>query len=1069
MAFEMSPSIDLRGVLALAFGSVSWLALAVEWEDLRVNSVNRLPPRTYSVPLACEQDALTDDLEPKSPYVMSLNGEWKLSWSGDPSRRVKDFWRESFDDSDWFSIDVPSCVETRGFGSPGYTNEPYPHALKWPKILDRDTETPDYNPVSSYRRQFVIPDGWKGRDIILRFDGVYSAYYVWVNGRQVGYAEDSCLPSEFNVTEHVKTGCANTLCVEVYRWCDGSYLEDQDMLRFSGIFRDVTLWSKPKDGIWDFEIKTSVDGHLEVKVVDEVEKEGELRIAASLYDADFKKVGELAPLSTSTCSLNLDAPHLWSAEDPYLYTLVVRKGADIRMRRIGFKEQRIIGNTFCVNGKPIKFKGVNRHETHPDNGRTVSLEDMLTDIRLMKRYNINTVRTAHYPDHRLWYDLCDRYGLYVIAEANVEGDEPGRNEGALGRFPEWDHSIVERNVRQVLFYRNHPSVVSWSMGNETGHGDCFRHAIAEVKRIDPDRIVHWQQGNPDADIDSTMYPSVEWLERRGRLGEMATGSLEGEDGGAALVKPKHTAGKCHIMCEYAHAMGNAVGNLQEYWDVIYAHPALSGGCIWDWADQALWKYGDKVDPKTGKRLRYLAYGADWDEEPNMGPFCCNGLVDPLRRVSAKLIEVGHVYRNLIVSRSEDGFELWNRHSFTCADRFDGRWELLADGEVVAAGKLSVPPVKPLSRGKLEIPELSRVTVDGKKECFVNFAFALGEPTRWAEKGWVVARDQVKMSERVARDRPMATDSRSSSVAIVEDERFVTVKAGGTKAIFSRATGTLCLLEMGGKMILKDAAEGVVAGPRFSCMRAFVDNDAWLRDGNSFREDRKTGGFYSRGLSQPVYHARPIRVEAHKVRTIVEMTGSKSAGFTHEQAWSFSEDGAIEIENVVIPHGTMPKALPRIGLSWKLDSTLEKMRYYGRGPHENYIDRQTGAFFGVWRSTVTEQYEPYVRPQDNGYKCGVRWVEFTDEHGRGVRFSASEPLFVQALHYDMEDIEFARHRAQAKRHRVPLEPVPEVRLNLDIRQLGLGGASCGPRPLEKYVFPIQTERWKVRIQGRCSWD
>jgi beta-galactosidase len=556
-----------------------------DWENPDVNSINRLPARTYAMPLAEESAAFSDALLPETPYAVSLNGEWKIKWVGDPARRPSDFWNVDFDDSDWAAIDVPSCVELRGYGIPVYTNVRYPHKLDWPKILDRDTGTPDFNPVSSYRRTFTVPKRWEGRRVILRFDGVGSAFYVWVNGKKVGYAEDSKLPSEFDITEFVADS-ENTLAVQVFKWCDGSYLEDQDMFRYSGIFRDVTLWSLPKDGIWDFNVKTRpVEGYENWSLELEMEDGG----SASLYDADGKKVGDLAPLSESLLKLQLK-PRLWSAEDPYLYTLVVKNGGDVRAKKIGFKEQKIVGNTFYVNGMPVKLKGVNRHETDPEDGRTVSVDSMLKDVVLFKQYNINTVRTCHYPDHHLWYDLCDRYGIYVIAEANVEGHEPGYADKGLGRFKEWEHTIVERNERNAKFFRNNVSVTMWSLGNETGHGDCFRAARKAVNASDPSRPIHWERGNADADVDSSMYPSVEWLEKRGKLGnEKGGASLSGEGGGTGFAISGHTAGKPYIMCEYAHAMGNAVGNLKEYWDVIYAYPALIGGCIWDWVDQAIWR------------------------------------------------------------------------------------------------------------------------------------------------------------------------------------------------------------------------------------------------------------------------------------------------------------------------------------------------------------------------------------------------------------------------------------------------------------------------------------------------
>ncbi len=1050
--------------IGIAFGvsialSISAAAITNDWENLAVNSANRLRPRTYSMPLASEADAFIDALEPDSPYRLSLNGTWKISWAGNPDLRVRDFFRKDFDDSDWFEIDVPSCVEMRGFGSPGYTNVRYPHKLEWPLIRDRQSGRADYNPVSSYRRTFTVPESWKGRRVILRFDGVYSAYYVWVNGRKVGYAEDSKLPSEFDITPYLNhpSESNNSLAVEVYRWCDGSYLEDQDMTRFSGIFRDVTLWSMPKDGIWDFAVKTGISPQSRRAAEDAESATWEISVdgidgewSATLYDAARNPVSRLS--SNVPSPVRILRPRLWSAEKPYLYTLVVKKGSDIRVRKVGFKDVRISGHTLFVNGRPIKLKGVNRHETNPENGRTVSLDDMLADIRLMKRYNIDTVRTSHYPDHHLWYDLCDRYGIYVIAEANVEGHEPSWGEKALGRFPEFGHSIVERNVRNALFYRNHPSVAMWSMGNETGHGDCFRHAIAEVKKIDSTRPVHWERGNKDADIDGRMYPSIEWLELRGKLGDGPTGlPVPGRGKGDSTPKD-NSSGKVFFITEYAHAMGNSIGNFAEYWDVIYSHESLSGGCIWDWVDQAVWKSTGEVGG-DGKPVRHLAYGGDWDEQPNDGPFNCNGVVDPFRRVTAKLVEVGHVHRNLVV---RDDLTLENRFGFTWADEFDGEWELVENGVVVKRGTFAVPHVAPLSSGKLDLP---RFEAKPGVESFLNVDFALKNDTLWAKKGWKVSRNQIRLSPQVAPETGVV--GAMVKVADVDDGAAVEVVAGGTKAVFSRETGTLSELVMDGKTILKDAARGVAAGPKLTCERAFTDNDIWLSGGSKLDNP---GSFVMSGLSQLRYHARPIKVDAEKgvVRTCVEVTGSKSAGFTHESIWTFAADGAVSVENVVIPHGTMPAALPRLGLSLRLDKSLENVKWYGRGPRENYVDRCTGSFFGVWSSTVDGLFEPYVRPQDNGCRSDVRWVELADGEGKGVRFAASEPMFVQAMHYSIDDLVFSRHLNGQRRSFHPLVRRDDVRLNLDIRQLGLGGASCGPRPMDKYIFPVKPERWTLLV-------
>ena len=1040
----------VKGVFAGALvmqslGAAAWEGRS-EWEDLSVNSIGREPPRTYSVPLESETEAFTDALEPASPYVMSLDGWWKFSWAGSPDLRVKDFWRADFDDSEWFDIDVPSCVEMRGFGSPGYTNIKYPHKMEWPLVRDRQSGAADYNPVSSYRRRFEVPGSWKGREVFLRFDGVNSAYYVWVNGERAGYAEDSKLPSEFNITRFLRDG-ENVLAVEVYRWCDGSYLEDQDMTRFSGIFRDVTLWSMPKDGIWDFEVKAALSPDCASASIEVAGIDGEW--TAALYDGSRRPV---AALSAAAPGAELQSVEPWSAEKPSLYTLVVKKGGDVRMRRVGFKNVRIEGHTLLVNGMPVKLKGVNRHDTDPENGRTVSQALMEKDLKLMKRFNINTVRTAHYPNHRLWYDLCDRYGIYLVAEANVEGHEPGWGEKALGRFPEFEHSIVERNTRHVLFYRNHPSVIMWSMGNETGHGDCFRRAIAEVKAIDPARPVHWERGNKDADVDGRMYPSVEWLETRGRLGDGPKG-LEVPKRTAADTSPQdNSSGKVFFITEYAHAMGNAVGNFAEYWDVIYRHESICGGCIWDWADQAVWKDAGEVDA-DGRPLRYLAYGGDWDEQPNDGPFNCNGVVDPFRRISAKLLEVGHVHRNLVLH--DDG-TLENRFCFTWADEFDGEWELVVDGAAGRRGRIDVPRLAPLSRVKLDLP---RFKLEEGVEAFLNVDFKLKKDTCWAGKGWTVSRNQIRLSPKAA--PRAAVKGAPVKAAASADGSQIEIVAGPTKAVFSAGTGTLCELVMHGKTILHDAARGLAAGPRLTCERAFVDNDCWLYGGA--RLDAP-GSFAMSGLSQLKYHARPIKVDEEKgvVTVCTEVTGSKSAGFTHEAVWTFAADGAVSVANTVVPHGTMPKALPRLGLSLRLDASLENVAWYGRGPAENYIDRRSGSFFGEYRSTVDGMYEPYVRPQDCSYRADVRWVSFTDDSGEGVRFEATEPMFVQALHCSLDDLQFARHRNGERRAFHPLTRRADVRLNLDIRQLGLGGASCGPKPMDKYIFPVETWRWTIFI-------
>ena len=1020
-----------------------------DWENPQVNGTGRLASHTYALPLESVKDALSAGLEPRTPYVKSLNGEWKISWCGDPARRPLDFYRTDYDDSHWQTIDVPSCVELRGFGNPQYTNIRYPHLSEPPTIRDYVFGTPDYNPVSSYRTTFTVPESWEGRNVILRFDGVYSAYYLWVNGEKVGYAEDAKLPGEFDITAYLNGG-ENQLAIEVYRWCDGSFLEDQDMFRFSGIYRDVTLMAVPGKPIEDFYFRSTLeDGGRTARIALSVKSDSPAR--AELYDGSGKVV---ARLNGSESSATLRNPHLWSAEDPYLYTLVIKAGKDIRSKRVGIKQVMIDGNRILVNGRAVKFKGVNRHEHSAQNGRTVSIDDMLSDILLMKRNNINTVRTCHYPDHHLWYDLCDTYGIYVVAEANVEGHGMGYNEKGLGRYDEWNKSIVERNENNVLNYRNHPCVTLWSLGNETGHGKCFINARDAVKSLDPTRPVHWERGNPDADVDSKMYPTVEWLEKRGKLGDCAPGTSDSPDD-----PNRQSSGKPFFLCEYAHAMGNAMGNFQEYWDVFYAHESLSGGCIWDWVDQALEKKTGRYD-KNGNPITILAYGGDWDETPNDGPFCCNGVIRPDRKPTAKLTEVSHVYRPLVLS-SEDASTLkatlWNRSDFTDAKNFDATWSLLEDGVAVSSGSWTVPPVAPRTKAEVTLPDPGAAIRPGH-EYFLNVEFHLKEDAAWAPAGHVIASDQMAWSNPAPALEKKAGDL---NVSINDQGGTLTVESAAYKAVFCRKAGTLVSLEVDGKQVLASRLKGIT-GPRLTCMRAFVDNDIWLKNGKNGQT------FESHGLTQLNYQSKGLKIEALKngavrVTCDVDVTGSKSAGFEHRAVWLFDTDGRISVTSDVEPYGHQPGALPRLGLSMLLDPSLENVEWYGRGPGENYIDRCTGSFIGRYSSTVTDLYETYVRPQDNGYRSDVRWVEFKDGEGRGVRFSADFPLFVQALHYSWEDLMYARHRNGEARRNGILVPRDEICLNLDLRQLGLGGASCGPKPMDKYIFPVRHEKFTITIE------
>ena len=1023
-----------------------------EWANELVNYVNIEPARAYSFPLASVRDALTDDEIPETPYVRSLNGRWRYNWAGSPKQRPVGFEAVGYDDSSWYEIDVPSCVEMHGYGVPIYRNVEYPHPATPPDV------DPDYNPVSSYRTSFSVPHSWRGRPVFLRFEGVYSAYYVWVNGKRVGYSEDSCTAHEFNITPYLNDG-ENLLAVEVYRWSDGSYLEDQDFYRYSGIFRDVMIFSPPSVEIRDFFYMPvfsrdwkDVVVELEVSLRDLAGCSGMPEVHAELYDAEFRKVGEFPSFKAGRSALKVEGAHLWSAEKPYLYTLVITAGEDVRACKAGFMKTEIDSNgIMTVNGRIVKFKGVNRHDASPTGGRTLTREEMLRDVLLMKTHNIDTVRTSHYPNDPYFYMLCQKYGLYVQLEANVESHGMWYGLKSLASDPGWTQAHVDRCRDMVVNWRNLPCVFTWSLGNEAGMGPNFDVCRKACEAVDSTRPYVYRQDCGGFKVDGPCYPTVAEIRQRGKTG------------------------KCSFFFEYAHCMGNALGCFKECWDAFYGSDAIAGGCVWDWIDQAVWKCTDRVGP-DGTRQRYLAYGGDFDED-NDGNFCLNGVIDAERNVTPKLVELAHVHRNIVTSWADDSppllgngataeIDVWNRFSFTDLDSFAARWTLLEDGREVANGMWNLPPVSAWSRHRtrVELPGLQKVK--GGAEYFLNVEFSLKEDSLWAKAGHVVARDQLPLRIDVP---PLVKERKvAGKVSVLETKGGIEIAAGDTKAVISRSTGALSSLSMNGKPILADGPGGIVHGPRLTCMRAFTDNDVWLRKARDVDEF----GFYESGLTQLRYHVRELRALSASesdavVRSVVEVNGAKSAGFVHVADYSFDGTGRVVVGNEVRPFGKMPPALPRMGLSMMLDKRLENMRWYGRGPMENYIDRCSGSFIGQWTSTVTEQYVPYARVQDNGYKTDVRWVAFTDSSGDGVVAKGSLPLFVQALHYTCEDMEFARHRAGQERIWNVKQPRDEVCLTLDIRQLGLGGASCGPRPEKQYIFDIRPEKWSIELAPTSS--
>lgn len=1032
----------MLAVLALSLSAMISQNQLPDWEDPNVVAINKEPARATSVPLPSPRAKLDD-----RTFQRSLNGPWKFHWVGKPADRPIAFYEPEYDDSDWGTIDVPSCWEMRGYGVPIYTNVTYPFPANPPFIPH------DYNPVGSYRTTFEVPEGWRGRQTIVRFGGVYSAFYVWLNGKKVGYSEDSKGPAEFNLTPYLQEGL-NTLAVEVYRWCDGSYLEDQDMFRFGGIFRNVDLVSMPNEALWDFEAvpvldKTFENATLQVRAVRRL-FEGEraakeLRLA--LKDPSGKTVAEkrVAVRADDTIDTDLEVanPSLWSAEKPnlYLLTLDLRnasgKTIDVRAVRVGFRSIEIRDGVFLVNGQPVKLKGANRHEHDPDNGRAVSRERMLQDVLIYKRFNLNTVRCSHYTNDAYWYQLCDEYGIYVVDEANVESHGMGYSlDRTLGNKPVWQKAHLDRTERMVQTHKNHPSIVMWSLGNEAGSGVNFEATANLVKKLDPTRPVHYERMNSVADVDSCMYPSVEWLEQWGKT---------------ATTKPR-------FMCEFAHAMGNAVGNLREYIDIVEANPKLMGGCIWDFVDQGLRKYTDEEPGADGRPKWFYAYGGDFDDYPNDGPFCANGLVMPDREIMPKTWEVKKVFQNVGIAPIPGkplSLRVRNKFYFTNLNEFDLDWSIQVDGVEALKGSLKPLDLAPGQEKELSIPaNLERIERAPGSEMFLRVAVKLAKPTAWAAKGHEIAWEQVPI-EGTASHPPVATIESLGTLRIEESGTQAVVSGKDFSATFDRQSGALTSLRYGRDELLVQN-EKFPSGPRLNVFRAFTDNDQWMRS-----------AFHRSGLAETRTHVRGFSVErigdrAARITATLDVVGLKGIGFRHRATYTVVGDGSIVVDNHLEPLGELPP-LPRIGLLLSIDRAFDQFEWLGRGPMESYPDRKTAMDVGRYRGTVADQFQPYVRPQENGNKEDVRWAALTNRRGQGLLVQASGHLSVTASHFSAQELDRARHKPGENPRFARLVPRQSVLLSLDHEQLGLGGASCGPPPMDKYRIKNESKSFRVILR------
>lgn len=1016
-----------------------------DWENPRVFGINKEPAHCSAMIYRDVRAALAGSGEASSFYK-SLNGNWKFNWVSKPADRPADFYKPDYDLSGWNEISVPSNWQMQGYDRPIYVNVRYPFKKDPPNIQD------DYNPVGSYRTEFEIPTEWKGRQVFIQFGGVESAFYVWLNGQKIGYSEDSRLPAEFNITNSLIEG-KNFLAVEVYRWSDGSYLECQDFWRMSGIFRDVYLFSTPNIHIRDFDVSSELDDRYRdavLRVTARVRNYSDtafknLKIEVTLLDAYKRASGPeilmeraanyIASGAESIIKMkaHVSNPQKWSAEKPNLYTLLLvlksESGETIEVERsnIGFRKVEIKGGQLLLNGAPIYIKGVNRHEHDPDTGHYVSLESMVKDIKLMKQFNINTVRTAHYPNDPKWYDLCDEHGIYLIDEANIESHGMGYSpEQTLANRPEWKEAHLERIIRMVERDKNHPSVIIWSMGNEAGDGTNFEEASEWIHRRDMSRPVHYERAGlrPHTDIVCPMYSRIEEI----------------------IDYAEKQQERPLIMCEYAHAMGNAVGNLKEYWDAIEKYKHLQGGSIWDWVDQGIRKRAD-----DGRE--YWAYGGDFGDEPNDGNFCINGLVFPDRTIAPKLWEVKKVYQGVEVAPEDvvsGKVRIRNKYFFTNLAEFDAMWTLTEDGEVIQTGVLGQLDIAPGEIKIVTVPIKPHPLTAGA-EYWLRVSFHLRQDTKWATKGHEVAWEQLKVHYSVP-EKPLMEVKYLVPLKIRESGNLVTIGGKGFEAAFSKKDGMMVSLAYGKKTVIDRAKEGL-RGPVLNVYRAPTDND-W-RTGERLGQKWQSAGLGKLKRLVKDFKVERVSLFQTKVMTSVYYHSSEKSGFDHLCTYTVLGNGCIKVENDVKPFGELP-VLPKIGLQMTLGGEFSDFQWFGRGPHENYPDRKTGAPIGHYQSTVSKQYVPYVKPQENGNKEDVRWAAFLDGAGEGLMVVADDALSVTALHYTAEDLDQAAHIHE-------LRPRRDVIVCLDARQLGLGNGSCGPGVLEKYKLYPQPVKFSFSLR------
>ncbi|MDD4199547.1 MAG: glycoside hydrolase family 2 TIM barrel-domain containing protein [Paludibacter sp.] len=1027
-------------VIIMTVLSVKLLVALPEWQSQYATGLNKIVPHAYVLPVDNELLLRKADYA-SSGYYQSLNGKWKFNWVRNPDKRPKDFYKPAYFTNHWADINVPGNWERQGYGLPIYVNQTYEFA---DPMFGMDKPAPplvpyEYNEVGSYRRTFTVPETWKNRRVVLTFEGVSSFYYVWLNGELLGYNQDSKTPAEWDVTSKLKAG-ENVLAVEVYRWSAGSYLECQDMWRISGIERDVYLYSTPATYIADYKVTSVLDtatySHgifsLEAKI--NAKEAGSLRYA--LYKLNNEKVleetvsfhaaqqGNQLKFSTKT----IDKVKKWSAEHPELYFLkleMLDKNNQVTYTtacHVGFRTSEVKNGKYYINGVPVLIKGVNRHE-HSEKGRTVSEELMLKDIFLMKQHNINTVRNSHYPNDKRWYELCNIYGLYMIDEANVESHGMGYGAASLAKDTSWLKPHLERNIRMYERSKNHPSIVVWSMGNEAGMGVNFEKVYAWLKAADNTRPVQYERAEeqPATDIYCRMYRSVNEIK--------------------AYVDRAEKPYRPFILCEYAHAMGNSVGGLKDYWDTFESNPQAQGGCIWDWVDQSF----REID-KNGRW--YWAYGGSYGPAnvPSDGNFCCNGLVNAVREPHPHLKEAQKIYqyiKKINFDKKSATVRFKNWHDFTDLSAFILHWEIKTDEDAVLLNGVMETACAPHQTVDLTFPlnEAMKKAPRSVRELYLNFYWKPRELNSWQQEqpGYVAAYDQEVINLNRSAQHPDFSGKKLKVSGYTIQNELV-------KVVVDPKTGTPVSWSVNGKEMLESPV-------KISLYRPVTDNDA---------RDRQVGQMWLKeGLQQITQEIKDISIKTQKnyvlINAALNILNASGKNIAQAQLlFKVYPDGSMDVNGTLSPDVAQVSSFARVGISFDIPQEFKQVQYNGRGPWESYIDRNQHGMIGLYRTTVPEMFVYYVKPQASGNRTDVRWATFISDSGAGISACSDKTFQFSASPYAEKNIGEATHINQ-------LEDAGKFTVYLDAEQAGVGTASCGPGVLPHYRVKVEPKSFFFRLR------